>query len=94
MRLKWNTSLNLILCVFFRKIEDRLLRRKTEKMKFNYANIMLLQKIRYIAFIVLLFNLSILHSQTGLGIHTVVIDPGHGERTLGQLEQKRTWKKQ
>ena len=57
--------------------------RKTEKMKFNYANIMLLQKIRYIVFIVLLLNLFNIRCQTGLGIHTVVIDPGHGGKDPG-----------
>ena len=67
--------------------------RKTEKMKFNYANIMLLQIIRYIAFVVLWLNFSNLYGQTGLGIHTVVIDPGHGGKDPGAIGAKKNMEK-
>ena len=54
---------------------------------------MLLQKSRYIFMFVLLLNFNYGVSQTGLGVKTVVIDPGHGGKDPGAIGGKKNMEK-
>ena len=66
---------------------------QTNKLQLNYANIMVL----ILRNIFLLFLLSICFktgfSQTGLGINTVVIDPGHGGKDPGAISPNNNYEK-
>tara|TARA_Y100000992_G_scaffold81673_1_gene51995 strand:- start:1561 stop:2718 length:1158 start_codon:yes stop_codon:yes gene_type:complete len=66
---------------------------QTNKLQLNYANIMVL----ILRNIFLLFLLSICfktgYSQTGLGINTVVIDPGHGGKDPGAISPNNNYEK-
>ena len=62
-------------------------------MTFNYANITVL-KLRIVLIILLSFLFfNKINSQTGLGIHTVVIDPGHGGKDPGAIGYKKNMEK-
>ena len=43
-------------------------------------------KRNFFFFLVLMLTFQV-HAQTGLGLKTIVIDPGHGGRILEQLEK-------
>ena len=66
---------------------------QTNKLQLNYANIMVL----ILRNIFLLFLLSIcfqsVYSQTGLGVNTVVIDPGHGGKDPGAISPNNNYEK-
>ena len=66
---------------------------QTNKLQLNYANIMVL----ILRNIFLLFLLPICfktgYSQTGLGINTVVIDPGHGGKDPGAISPNNNYEK-
>ena len=66
---------------------------QTNKLQLNYANIMVL----ILRNILLMFLLSICfktgYSQTGLGINTVVIDPGHGGKDPGAISPNNNYEK-
>ena len=66
---------------------------QTNKLQLNYANIMVL----ILRNIFLMFLLSICfktgYSQTGLGINTVVIDPGHGGKDPGAISPNNNYEK-
>ena len=66
---------------------------QTNKLQLNYANIMVL----ILRNIFLPFLLSICfitgYSQTGLGINTVVIDPGHGGKDPGAISPNNNYEK-
>ncbi len=66
---------------------------QTNKLQLNYANIMVL----ILRNIFLLFLLTICfqtgYSQTGLGINTVVIDPGHGGKDPGAISPNNNYEK-
>ena len=66
---------------------------QTNKLQLNYANIMVL----ILRNIFLMFLLSICfqngYSQTGLGVNTVVIDPGHGGKDPGAISPNNNYEK-
>ena len=44
---------------------------------------------KYFPLLLLLFYLTQINSQTGLGINTVVIDPGHGGKDPGSCKSEQ-----
>ena len=58
-----------------------------------YTNIMVLTLRKYFKLILLVFCLIKVSSQTGLGINTVVIDPGHGGKDPGAVSQNNNYEK-
>jgi len=58
-----------------------------------YTNIRVLTLRKYFKLILLVFCLINVSSQTGLGINTVVIDPGHGGKDPGAVSPNNNYEK-
>ncbi len=58
-----------------------------------YTNITVLTLRKYFKLILLVFCLINVSSQTGLGINTVVIDPGHGGKDPGAVSPNNNYEK-
>ena len=58
---------------------------RARKLKQNYTNIVvLILRVNLLLFL-LVFVFKLITPQTGLGINTVVIDPGHGGKDPGAI---------
>ena len=62
-------------------------------MKFNYTNIVLVLLRSCLIVILCLVTFFDANSQTGLGINTVVIDPGHGGKDPGAISPNKNYEK-
>ncbi|MFL2585767.1 MAG: N-acetylmuramoyl-L-alanine amidase [Parvicellaceae bacterium] len=62
-------------------------------MKFNYTNIVLVLLRRYLFIILCSVTFLNANSQTGLGINTIVIDPGHGGKDPGAISPNKNYEK-
>ena len=62
-------------------------------MKFNYTNIVLVLLRRYLFIILCSVTFLNANSQTGLGINTIVIDPGHGGKDPGAISTNKNYEK-
>ncbi len=62
-------------------------------MKFNYTNIVLVLLRKYLFIILCLVTFFEVNSQTGLGINTIVIDPGHGGKDPGAISPNKNYEK-
>jgi N-acetylmuramoyl-L-alanine amidase len=65
----------------------------TNKLKINYANIMVLTLGRCFILILCVITFNNTFSQTGLGINKVVIDPGHGGKDPGAISPNNNYEK-
>ena len=65
----------------------------TENLKFNYTNIVLVLLRNCLIVILCLVTFFDANSQTGLGINTVVIDPGHGGKDPGAISPNKNYEK-
>ena len=66
---------------------------QTNKLQLNYANIMVLILRNIFLLFLFLICFKIGYSQTGLGINTVVIDPGHGGKDPGAVSPNNNYEK-
>ena len=66
---------------------------QTNKLQLNYANIMVLILRNIFLLFLFLIWFKIGYSQTGLGINTVVIDPGHGGKDPGAVSPNNNYEK-
>ena len=66
---------------------------QTNKLQLNYANIvvLILRNIFLVFLLQICFQIG--YSQTGLGINTVVIDPGHGGKDPGAISPNNNYEK-
>ena len=66
---------------------------QTNKLQLNYANIvvLILRNIFLVFLLPICFQIG--YSQTGLGINTVVIDPGHGGKDPGAISPNNNYEK-
>lgn len=66
---------------------------QTNKLQLNYANIvvLILRNIFLVFLLSICFQIG--YSQTGLGINTVVIDPGHGGKDPGAISPNNNYEK-
>ena len=63
-------------------------------MTFNYTKITLPNiRITFFLIVSLLFCFKTVFSQTGLGINTIVIDPGHGGKDPGAISPNKNYEK-
>lgn len=65
----------------------------TNNLKFNYTNIVLVLLRRYLFIILCSVTFLNANSQTGLGINTIVIDPGHGGKDPGAISPNKNYEK-
>ncbi|MAJ06802.1 MAG: hypothetical protein CL827_08105 [Crocinitomicaceae bacterium] len=66
---------------------------QTKKLKQNYTNIVvLILRVNFLLFL-LVFCIQTNYPQTGLGINTVVIDPGHGGKDPGAISPNNNYEK-
>lgn len=65
----------------------------TNNLKFNYTNIVLVLLGRYLFIILCSVTFLNANSQTGLGINTIVIDPGHGGKDPGAISPNKNYEK-